>query len=145
MARIRNSAAAAKARRSRPATARTMARRARRVEAENSALTPRDRRKRSAPESIGQARVWQRKCHRYELAGLCDVCASAAAWGHAEGFQLLERSGRIPCNKCQPLVSRFPQQAFRGSKWYKILDKLEYMKTDQLAEWLRAHAPKEAA
>src|SRR5690348_9639386 len=56
------------------------------------------------PETPGQARVWQRKYNRYILAGLCDVDAVAAAWGHAEGFGLLERAGRVPCAQCQPLV-----------------------------------------
>jgi hypothetical protein len=95
------------------------------------------------PETMGQARVWQRKCHRYELAGLCDRCASAAAWGHAEGFGALEKSGRVPCDQCQPLVNAFPSPGPRGSKWRKILDKLEYMSEESLGEWLDAHEPKE--
>lgn len=140
MARVRNSAAAAKARRSRPVSARTAARRARAAQAEQ-AQKETSKTRRKEPETIIQARVWERKCNRYILAGLCEVCASAAAWGHAEGFGTLERAGRVPCADCQPFVSKFPKQAFRGSKWFKILDKLEYMDAETLEIWLDAHWP----
>lgn len=95
------------------------------------------------PETPGQAKVWQRKYNRYILAGLCDRDAVAAAWGHAEGFGLLEKSGRVPCTQCQPLVDKFPVAGPRGAKWRKILDKLEYMDEVRLGAWLDAHSPED--
>ena len=84
------------------------------------------------PETIGQARVWTRKCHRYSIAGLCPRCAAQAAYGHANGFADI----KDPCSDCQPLVSAFPTPGPKGSKWRKILDKLEYMSETELNEWL---------
>jgi hypothetical protein len=73
------------------------------------------------PETLTQARTWDRKYKRYLVAGLCGSCASNAAWGHALGF------GKIPdpCAKCQPIVSEFATDGPRGSKWRKVLEKLE--------------------
>ncbi len=90
--------------------------------------------RREAPETIGQARVWTRKCHRYEIAGLCARCAAQAAWGHAQGFTEI----KDPCATCQPVVSTFPGAGPKGSKWRKVLDKLEYMSEAELGEWLDA-------
>lgn len=146
MARTRNSATSARRRRAtQPVTARTLARRARQQAARQEAEAAHrgERTKRDAPETIGQARVWSRKCHRYELAGLCDRCAATAAWGHAEGFGTLDKAGRLPCVTCQPLVNAFPHKGPRGSKWRKILDKLEYMDFDTLCAWLDEHEPVE--
>lgn len=90
--------------------------------------------RREAPETIGQARVWTRKAHRYEIAGLCTRCAAQAAWGHAQGFGEI----KDPCSACQPIVDTFPGAGPKGSKWRKILDKLEYMSETELSEWLDA-------
>lgn len=122
----------------RAVTARTAARRARKLAAE-AAAKPVKPKKADSPETIGQARVWQRKKHRYEIAGLCSGCASVAAYGHAEGFQIQPN----PCSRCQPLVDKFPNNGPRGSKWRKILDKLEYMTEEKLSAWLDAHWPDE--
>lgn len=90
--------------------------------------------RREAPETIGQARVWTRKCRRYEIAGLCSKCAAQAAYGHAQGFNEI----KDPCATCQPLVDAFPGAGPKGSKWRKILDKLEYMSEEELSDWLDA-------
>lgn len=137
MPRARNSAATAKARRSRPVTARTAARRARQQQEALEAKTSTSRT--SMPETMGQARVWQRKQGRYDIAGLCHTCSSHAAWGHALGFQRIPD----PCETCQPIVKCFPHAGPRGSKWRKILDKLEYMTVDQLSEWLDKYTPED--
>jgi hypothetical protein len=120
---------------SRPVTARTAARRARRLAAEN-AQSSRSGSRHEEPETIGQARVWTRKQGRYEIAGLCVVCAAQAAWGHAIGFQKIHD----PCLICQPIVAAFPVPGPKGSKWKKILDKLEYMTEDELSAWLDAYS-----
>lgn len=144
MARTRNSAATAKARRARPVSARTMARRARQAEAAQEAqAAQRGGRETREPETLGQARVWERKNRRYLLAGLCDVDAANAAWGHAEGWGSLDKAGRNPCAECQPFVNMFPSPGPRGSKWRKILTKLEYMTEEELGEWLDKHYPPE--
>lgn len=117
----------------RAVTARTMARRARKVEAAKAERA--HARRAEAPETLGQARVWDRKRNRYLIAGLCPPCAAQAAYGHAEGFQDI----RNPCAVCQPIVNTFPNAGPRGSKWRKILDKLEYMSEEQLSEWIDAH------
>lgn len=120
----------------RPVSARTAARRARRLQAAATAKQTAERRA-DRPETLGQARVWQRKNGRYLIAGLCTVDAATAAWGHAEGFQHLPP----PCSRCQPLVDKFPNAGPRGSKWRKILDKLEYMNEETLGAWLTAYEP----
>jgi hypothetical protein len=84
----------------------------------------------SDPETPAQARVWDRKCRRYKVAGLCDACAAQAAWGHALGFQNIND----PCAECQPLVNALPDAGPRGSKWRKCLIKLEYLSEDEVAE-----------
>ena len=144
MARTRNSARAAKVRRARPVTVRTQRRRQRQAEAEASvnAITQAGRKRRD-PETPGQARVWQRKYNRYRLAGLCDLCAVAAAWGHSEGFQALEAAGRVPCVDCQPLVDMFDRPGPRGSKWRKLFTKLEYMDEEALGAWIDEHTPED--
>ncbi|HEV2172785.1 MAG TPA: hypothetical protein VGR71_04420 [Nitrospira sp.] len=134
MARIRRTT-------TRAVTARTAARRARKLAAEQTTVA--HRRNSREPETVGQARVWQRKYNRYLLAGLCDRDAVAASWGHSEGFGVLEAAGRVPCLQCQPLVDMFPTKGPKGSKWNKILDKLEYMDEDELGAWLDAHTPGE--
>ena len=140
MARVRNSAASARARRrTQPVTQRTLNRRARLAAKQETDALHRGRTDRRDVETIGQARVWQRKCRRYELAGLCDRCAATAAWGHAEGFGTLDKAKRVPCAICQPLVNGFPHRGPRGSKWRKILDKLEYMTAEELGAWLDEH------
>lgn len=120
----------------RPVSARTAARRARRrVEAQVAETT--QQRRSDGPETLGQARVWTRKQRRYEIAGLCTFCAAQAAWGHSEGFQKIQE----PCSRCKPLVDAFPTVGPRKSPWRKILDKLEYMHEEQLGEWLDQWSP----
>jgi hypothetical protein len=116
----------------------TIRRRGRQAEAaaqERAAKLAESKARREAPETLGQARVWTRKALRYELAGLCTKCAAQAAWGHAQGFGEI----KDPCAACQPIVNAFPGDGPRGSKWRKILDKLEYMSETELGEWLDAH------
>jgi hypothetical protein len=106
----------------RPVSARTQKRRARRL-VEVQAKREQAARREVQPESIAQARTWERKNKRYRRAGLCHTCASQAAWGHQCGF------GKItdPCPECLPIVAAFPTPGPRGSKWRKLLIKLEYM------------------
>lgn len=117
-------------------SARTAKRRNARLQAAKTARAQ-SRERTVQPETIGQARVWQRKQGRYEIAGLCSPCAAQAAWGHAVGFQKIHD----PCIVCQPIVTNFSHPGPRGSKWRKILDKLEYMDPETLSEWLDEHAP----
>ena len=121
----------------RPVTLRTAKRRARLAEQSAATEMAKKRlevRRAEKPETLGQARVWQRKSGRYQIAGLCHRCAAQAAYGHAEGFQNI----KDPCETCQPTVDGFPTPGPRGSKWRKILDKLEYMTEEDLSNWLDA-------
>ena len=110
------------ARRSRPVSARTMKRRARK-NLEIAAKRELAARTGKAPETVAQARAFDRKRIRYRRAGLCHACSSQAAWGHQCGF------GKIndPCAECQPIVDSLPDAGPRGSKWRKLLLRLEYM------------------
>jgi len=120
-------------------TARTARNRAKRAEALAADIAARAliaKRRAEAPETLGQARVWTRKCNRYTIAGLCAGCAAQAAYGHAQGFADI----RPPCKACQPLVSAFPHSGPKGSPWKKILDKLEYMSEAELGAWLDARS-----
>ena len=119
----------------RTVTARTAARRARKLAAENMAAG-RQEATENGPETLGQARVWTRKQGRYELAGLDPACAAQAAWGHAVGFQKI----KDPCLVCLPIVAAFPVPGPKGSKWNKILDKLEYMSEEELGAWIEAYS-----
>lgn len=114
-------------------SARTMKRRARKHQAEE---TAKEEQKKAAvhPETEAQARVWDRKLKRYEIAGLCHTCAAQAAWGHALGF------GKIkdPCERCQPIVNALPNSGPRGSKWRKCLLRLETMPAEAVKELLEA-------
>jgi len=86
------------------------------------------------PETISQARVWDRKNKRYLIAGLCFGCAAQAAWGHAIGFQKINP----PCAECIPLIASFDTPGPQGSKWRKCLLKLEYIPEDEVAAILEA-------
>lgn len=116
------------------ATIRRRSRKAEELAAERARKAAEAKRRAEAPETIGQARVWTRKCNRYTIAGLCSVCAAQAAYGHANGFGEI----KDPCATCQPLVNTFPTPGPRGSKWRKILDKLEYMSEAELGAWIDA-------
>ena len=55
------------------------------------------------PETLSQARTWQRQRDRYGAEGLCGMCAAQAAYGHQLGFTHIEP----PCSACSPMVARF--------------------------------------
>lgn len=55
------------------------------------------------PETLGQARRWDRVKARYVGHGLCHSCASQAAWGHQGGFSTV----RPPCRTCAVIVASF--------------------------------------
>jgi hypothetical protein len=114
---------------SKPVTRRTAARRAKQYQASVIARAAR-RHTPKEPETIAQARIWDRKKNRYLIAGLCHPCSCQAAWGHALGFQKIHD----PCAECQPIVNAFPNSGPRGSKWRKCLIKLEYMDPAEVAE-----------
>lgn len=65
------------------------------------------------PETVGEARTWQKTLTRYRADGLCHRCASQAAWGHQNGFSLI----RPPCDECAPIVATFPMPAGKDSPW----------------------------
>ena len=59
------------------------------------------------PESLAQARDWEKAKVRYLQAGLCDRCASQAAWAHqpgAGGWWAVHP----PCNMCAELIPMLP-------------------------------------
>lgn len=67
------------------------------------------------PETISQARTWDRVKTLYLRDGLCHACAAQAAWGHQLGFGYVVNrpwgdSARIkaPCRVCAPIVATFP-------------------------------------
>jgi hypothetical protein len=114
----------------RPITARTAARRARRVQAVELGEVAKRKLDKAAPETKAQAQVFDRKVRRYTIAGLCGKCAAQAAWGHACGFQNIND----PCAACQSTVNTFETAGPRGSKWRKTLSRLEYMTEEELAK-----------
>lgn len=71
--------------------------------------------KRARPETLQQARTWERTKGRYLAAGLCHACAAQAAWGHQCGFTGI----KPPCAACTPLVAAFPTPAV--APWRKLL------------------------
>ena len=125
------------ARRARPVSARTARKRARAHAEEQARKAATGGKPTRPPETIGQARVWERKKKRYEIAGLCEVDACHAAWGHAEGWAILPWN---PCEACQPIINAF-DTGTPHPKWRKILQKLEYMTVEDLGAWLDAHEP----
>jgi hypothetical protein len=59
------------------------------------------------PESLAQARTWEKTKGRYLAAGLCRKCAGQAAWAHqsgAGGWGL----AHPPCSDCAEIVELFP-------------------------------------
>lgn len=66
---------------------------------------------RKLPETLSQARTWERCKGIYLDAGLCHACASQAAWGHQVGF----RRVKSPCDECAPVVASFPVP--KGRVW----------------------------
>jgi hypothetical protein len=108
---------------------RTMKRRAARRE-EVQSKREQSARRSTKPETMAQARAYDRKVRRYRRLGLCGACASQAAWGHQCGF------GKIndPCTECAPIVAAFPDAGPRGSKWRKCLLKVEYMTRTEARE-----------
>jgi hypothetical protein len=113
----------------RAVSSRTMKRRAEKVAA---AAEQRARSAQRGPETMTQAKVWDRKKRRYLNAGLCFHCAAQAAWGHEIGF------GKIadPCPQCQPIVDLFETPGPSGSKWRKCLLHLESLTRAEVAEIL---------
>lgn len=56
------------------------------------------------PETPRQAKRWDSAFTRYSRAGLCDRCASQAAWGGQIGYCRVDP----PCESCSPIVAEFP-------------------------------------
>ena len=69
------------------------------------------------PETLAQARRFQSWCGRYRAAGLCNMCAAQAAYGHAHGWRVIEP----PCPRCLPVLATFPRSV-RGSVAWRSLD-----------------------
>jgi len=58
----------------------------------------------SAPETLAQAREWDKTRNHYRRLGLCHRCAAQAAYGHADGFSTV----KAPCTDCLPIVATLP-------------------------------------
>jgi hypothetical protein len=73
------------------------------------------------PETLSQAREWQKTLARYLRAGLCHRCAAQAAWAHqtcAGGWSTIHP----PCPTCSGIVETF-DLATPNPAWRKILRK----------------------
>lgn len=55
------------------------------------------------PETLDQARHWDRQMARYARVGLCGRCSSQAAFGHQMGW----KQAQPPCGECLALVQTF--------------------------------------
>jgi hypothetical protein len=62
------------------------------------------------PETMSQAKSWQRVCRLAEEAGLCPRCATQLAWGAQRGFA----SVREPCAACTVVMLGWPVQRPNG-------------------------------
>lgn len=62
------------------------------------------------PETIRQARRWEKVKDVYLELGLCHKCAAMAAWGHQVGFAICNR----PCDICLPLIEGLPREEANG-------------------------------
>jgi hypothetical protein len=67
------------------------------------------------PETLGQARTWERVKSNYVAAGLCTACASQAAYGHQLGFSRVHP----PCLDCRSIVAKLPEHA--GNGWRRFI------------------------
>jgi hypothetical protein len=76
-------------------------------------------RKAAQPESITQARKWDRDKRAALAAGVGDACAAQYSWGVQVGFRL----SRPPCADCAPIVNVAPG-------------------TEKPNSWRRLHAPR---
>lgn len=73
----------------------------------------------AVPETVSQARTWQRVRDHYRSTGLCDRCAAQAAWAHQDhGDQWV--TIHPPCPRCAPIVATFPDRTPSGS-WRKCI------------------------
>ena len=59
------------------------------------------------PETMEQAKEWDRRKSAYVRAGLCHPCAATASYGHQLGWH---RTQYPPCVDCVPVVATFPQE-----------------------------------
>lgn len=67
----------------------------------------------NTPETPGQVRVWEEVKSQYLSLGLCHYCAAQAAYGHQQGFAVIEP----PCADCLPVIRTFAFGAPKG--WRK--------------------------
>lgn len=73
--------------------------------------------KAARPETLGEARRWETVKNLYvNEDGLCFRCAAQMAWGHSGGFATLPER---PCEKCAPIVARFPVAKANGWRAYR--------------------------
>lgn len=71
------------------------------------------------PETLAQARAWDRTKARYVKAGFCHRCASQAAWGHQTGGGGYATI-KPPCVACAKEVlpdSIIKRHGYRAAKW----------------------------
>jgi hypothetical protein len=88
---------------------------------------------RKLPETLSQARTWERCKGIYLDAGLCHACACQAAWGHQLGF----RTVKPPCEACAPVVASFPVP--KGRVWRG------FAKSDRRPSGMPSRGPQKAA
>ncbi|GIG37933.1 hypothetical protein Cpa01nite_33140 [Cellulomonas pakistanensis] len=63
------------------------------------------------PETIEQARTWERVKNHALAFGICHACAAQLAWGHQLGFA---ETTRPPCDSCLAVVAQLPLQKLNG-------------------------------
>lgn len=68
------------------------------------------------PETQREAVAFGTRRNRYAGAGLCDVCAAQAAYGHAHG----SRAVQAPCTRCAVVVSTFPSPKRNGWRFLAL-------------------------
>lgn len=66
------------------------------------------------PETMAQAKRWEKVNQRYLKKGLCVKCASQASWGHQLGFKNVEHD---PCETCRPIIDSFPVEHRMNTAW----------------------------
>lgn len=67
------------------------------------------------PETMAQARDFERRRDGYWRLGLCHKCACQASWGHSLGFSRVHP----PCTECTPIVAGLPKGEPNG--WRSVL------------------------
>lgn len=65
------------------------------------------------PETLGQARRWDRVKRNAVRFGLCQRCAAQFAWAHQENTGSFG-GAHSPCDDCKPLIASLPVAKVNG-------------------------------